>query len=176
MRRRPLRLSGYYTLATLTASETAAMRGIDNSPSDEAIANLRILARGLDRVRRLLGHRLVINSGYRCPELNVAVGGARHSQHTAGFAADIECPGFGPPLAVARAIAGSAIAFDTLILEFGRWVHLSFMPAPRRRIMTIRDVAEGYLDGIVPGCAPAGAANGARGAMSYTADGATSSG
>jgi hypothetical protein len=147
--KRTCRLSGYYTLDVLCASETALARGIDNTPPADAIANLRVLARGLDRVRRLLGHRLVINSGYRCPELNVAVGGAARSQHTQGFACDLECPAFGPPAEVARVIVASPIAFDTLILEFGRWVHLSFTPAPRRRVLTIRSVAEGYLDGLV---------------------------
>ncbi len=146
---RSRKLSRYYTLALLVASETALARGIDNTPPAEVIANLRLLARGLDRIRRLLGHPLEISSGYRCPALNVVVGGARSSQHTQGFAADFECPGFGPPIAVARAIAASHILFDTLILEFGRWVHLSFTPAPRRRVMTIYDAAEGYVDGIV---------------------------
>jgi hypothetical protein len=147
--RRQIRLSSYYTLAVLTASDTAAAHGIDNTPPDAVVANLRVLARGLDRVRRLLGHRLVINSGYRCPSLNVAVGGALRSQHTEGFACDLECPAFGTPYEVARAIVTSPIAFDTLILEFGRWVHLSFTPAPRRRVMTILSNEEGYLDGLV---------------------------
>jgi hypothetical protein len=147
--RRTPRLSSYYTLAALTASETATARGIDNTPPEDVVANLRVLARGLDRVRRLLGHRLVINSAYRCRELNVAVGGAPRSQHTEGFACDLECPAFGAPMDVARAIVASPVAFDTLILEFGRWVHLSFTPTPRRRVMTIRSVDEGYLDGLV---------------------------
>lgn len=146
---RSVRLSSYYTLAVLTASDTAAAQGIDNTPPDAVVANLRVLARGLDRVRRLLGHPLVINSGYRCPALNVAVGGAPRSQHTEGHACDLECPAFGTPDEVARAIVASPIAFDTLILEFGRWVHLSFTPAPRRRVMTIRSTEEGYLDGLV---------------------------
>lgn len=153
-RRAPLattlrRLSRYHTLAALVASETATARGIDNTPPAHVIANLRLLARGLDRVRALLGRRLVINSGYRCPELNLAVGGARRSQHTEGYACDFECPGFGTPAEIAQAIAASPILFDTLILEFGGWVHLSFTATPRRRIMTIRSVAEGYLDGLV---------------------------
>jgi hypothetical protein len=170
---RTTRLSSYYTLAALTASETAAARGIDNRPPQAVVANLRVLARGLDRVRRLLGHPLVINSGYRCPELNVAVGGAARSQHTEGFACDLECPGFGAPMEVARAIVASPIAFDTLILEFGCWVHLSFTPTPRRRVMTIRSVAEGYLDGLV---APPRDASVAQEAARPARDAPTSSG
>jgi uncharacterized protein YcbK (DUF882 family) len=148
-RARNPRLSSYYTLARLIHSDTARERGIDNTPPDALLPNLRLLARGLDRVRRLLGHRLDISSGYRCPELNAAVGGVPHSQHAQGLAVDFTCPGFGPPIAVARAIRDSKIAFDQCIYEYSEWVHLSFSPAPRRRVLTIHDAREGYLDGLV---------------------------
>jgi hypothetical protein len=148
-RTRSPRLSSYYTLARLTRSDTAKARGIDNTPPPELLANLRLLARGLDRVRRLLGHPLEISSGYRCPELNAAVGGVPRSQHAQGLAADFTCPGFGPPLAVARAIRDSEIAFDQCVYEFAEWIHLSFSPTPRRRVLTIYDSREGYLDGLV---------------------------
>jgi hypothetical protein len=144
-----VRLSAYYTLARLAHSDTARSRGIDNAPPPEVLGNLRRVARGLDRVRRLLGHRLDIASGYRSPALNAAVGGAPQSQHTRGEAVDFCCPGYGPPAAVARAIRDSDIAFDQCILEFGRWVHLSFSAAPRRRTLTIYTAAAGYLEGLV---------------------------
>lgn len=144
-----MRLSGYYTLARLAHSETARSRGLDNTPPPDVIENLRRVARGLDRVRRRLGHPLEISSGYRSPALNVAVGGTTHSQHTRGEAVDFCCPGYGTPAAVARAIRDSDIAFDQCILEFGRWVHLSFSAAPRRRTLTIYSAAAGYLDGLV---------------------------
>ncbi len=144
----PKRLSRHITLAGLTRSDVARQRGIDNTPPPELIGNLRMLARGLDQVRRLLGHRLRINSGYRCAELNAAVGGTHASQHTAGLAADIECPAFGTPLEIATAIHRSPIVFDQCILEFGRWVHLSFSATPRRRVLTIYDPREGYREGL----------------------------
>lgn len=144
-----MRLSAYYTLARLTHSDTACARGMDNTPPPEVIENLRRVARGLDRVRRLLGHRVDIASGYRSPALNVAVGGTANSQHTRGEAVDFCCPGYGPPADVARAIRDSDIAFDQCILEFGRWVHLSFSAAPRRRTLSIYSAASGYLDGLV---------------------------
>ncbi|MFO1362937.1 MAG: D-Ala-D-Ala carboxypeptidase family metallohydrolase [Burkholderiales bacterium] len=147
-RARNPRLSSYYTLARLIRSETAAARGIDNRPPEALLPNLRLLARGLDRVRRLLGHRLDISSAYRCPELNAAVGGVPNSQHAQGLAADFTCPGFGPPVAIARALRDSEIAFDQCICEFAEWVHVSFSPAPRRRVLTIRDAREGYLEGL----------------------------
>jgi hypothetical protein len=148
-RARSPRLSSYYTLARLTHSDTGRTRGIDNTPPDALLPNLRMLARGLDRVRRLLGHPLDISSGYRCPELNAAVGGVPHSQHALGLAVDFTCPGFGPPLAVARAIRDSDIAYDQCIYEFSEWIHLSFSPTPRRRVLTIYSAQEGYLDGLV---------------------------
>jgi hypothetical protein len=148
-RARSPRLSRYYTLARLTRSDTAAQRGIDNAPPAALLPNLRLLARGLDRVRRLLGHPLEISSGYRCPELNALVGGVPASQHALGLAVDFTCPGVGSPLAVARALRDSDIAFDQCIYEFAEWIHLSFSPAPRRRVLTIYDAREGYLEGLV---------------------------
>ena len=148
-RTRTPRLSRYYTLARLVHSDTARERGIDNTPPPALTDNLRMLARGLDRIRLLLGHPLDISSGYRSPALNVAVGGAPNSQHAQGLAADFTCPGFGPPLAVARALRDSAVPFDTMIYEFEEWIHVSFTPTPRGRVLTIYDAAEGYLDGLL---------------------------
>jgi hypothetical protein len=148
-RARSPRLSRYYTLARLVHSDTARERGIDNAPPPALIGNLRLLARGLDRIRRLLGYPLDISSGYRSPALNAAVGGAPNSQHAQGLAADFTCPGFGSPLAVARALRDSAVPFDTLIYEFEEWIHVSFTPTPRRRVLTIYDATEGYLDGLL---------------------------
>src|SRR5215470_6689592 len=97
----PRRLSRYFTLAQLIHSDTARDRGIDNTPLPQVVPNLRVLARGLDQVRTLLGYPLDISSGYRSPVLNAAVGGVRDSQHMDGLAADFICPGFGNPLEVA---------------------------------------------------------------------------
>lgn len=142
-------LSRYHSLAALTHSDTARRRGLDNTPPPQIMPNLERLARGLDEVRDLLGHPLEISSGYRSPELNRAVGGVRTSQHCRGLACDFVCAPFGSPIEIARAIAASPIRFDQCILEFGRWVHLSFARRPRRRTLTIYDASAGYLDGII---------------------------
>lgn len=141
-------LAPNFPLALLVRSETAEQQGIDNSPPPEVIENLKVLAAGLQQVQALLGYPLEISSGYRCPALNAAVGGSTTSQHLQGLAADFVCPDFGPPLEVASAIGNSAIAFDQCILEFGSWVHLSFSPQPRGRVLTIYDGNEGYLAGL----------------------------
>jgi hypothetical protein len=143
-----MRLSDNFSLAQLTDSETARQNGIDNTPPAEIIGNLKRLAAGLEKVQALLGAPLDISSGYRCAALNEAVGGTGNSQHVQGLAADFVCPGFGPPMDVARTILLSGMEFDQCILEYGRWVHLSFSDEPRRRALTIYDPADGYLAGL----------------------------
>jgi zinc D-Ala-D-Ala carboxypeptidase len=141
-------LTPNFPLALLVRSETAEQEGIDNSPPAEVIDNLRLLAAGLEQVQSLLGHPLQISSGFRCHALNQAVGGSSTSQHVQGLAADFICPEFGPPLEIARAICASAIAFDQCILEYARWVHISFSPQPRGRMLTIYDGSQGYIAGL----------------------------
>ncbi len=143
-----MQISPHFTLIQLVRSETADASGIDNAAPPELIDNLKRLAEGLEQVQALLGHPLEISSAYRCPELNAIVGGAPTSQHVLGEAADFDCPEFGTPLEVVRAIAASDIRFDQAILEYGRWVHISFSAAPRNRLLTINTAAQGYLAGL----------------------------
>lgn len=143
-----MQLTRHFTLEQLTCSDTAERERIDNTPGPEAIGNLGRLAKGLEQVQALLGHPLEISSGYRCPELNQRVGGAKSSQHTLGMAADLTCAGFGPPLAIVKVLRESDIDFDQCILEYGRWVHISFSREPRGKVLTIYDPREGYLDGL----------------------------
>ena len=106
------------------------------------------LAAGLEQAQEVIGYPLDISSGYRSRELNIAIGGAEKSQHCLGLAADFTCPEFGTPLAIASALRDSGLRFDQCILEFGRWVHLSFSTEPRGRLLTIHDAKEGYLVGL----------------------------
>jgi Peptidase M15 len=129
------RLTDHFTLRELTFSSTALRLGIDNTPTDAIIANLRILAQGLERVRALLGHPMHIDSGYRCEALNAAVRGSTTSAHLRGYAADFVCPGYGAPLKIVQAVLRSGIAFDQCIEE-GTWVHISFDPRLRNEVLT----------------------------------------
>nr|UVY17005.1 MAG: Peptidase M15 [Bacteriophage sp.] len=80
----------YFTLKELTRSATAEAKGIDNTPTPEVEKNLTLLVENvLDPLRNLFGKPITVNSGYRCPELNKAVGGSKTSDHVKGFAADI---------------------------------------------------------------------------------------
>ena len=128
-------LSANFSLSELTRSEVAVRKGIDNTPNAEALANLAELALTLEKVRDLLGVPIHINSGYRGPKVNAAVGGSSVSAHMTGQAADFTAPAFGTPLEVALEIAASDIAFDQLIAE-GAWVHLGIRGDMRRQVLT----------------------------------------
>jgi len=143
-----MQLTPNFSLEQLIFSETAEREGINNGPGAELMDNLQRLARGLEQVQALIGFPLEISSGYRCPELNRRVGGASGSQHTLGMAADFICPAFGSPVDIIQAVRASDIVFDQCILEYAKWVHMSFSSTPRGRILTIYDSAQGYLDGL----------------------------
>src|SRR5215467_2562572 len=137
-----MNLTENFTLEELYVSSTAVRQGIDNTPDPVIVENLRLLAWGLEEVRALLGEPMHIDSGYRCPELNLAIKGAKNSAHVRGYAADFICPGFGNPLEIVRAISKSAIAFDQCIRE-GTWVHISFDPRARKELLTAHFGADG---------------------------------
>lgn len=128
-------LTAHFTLEELTFSSTGERLCIDNTPDDETKARMLMLAMGLEKVRALLGAPMHIDSGYRCPALNKAVGGVPDSAHVQGYAADFICPDYGTPLMIARVISGSDIAFDQCIQE-GTWVHISFDPRLRHQALT----------------------------------------
>ena len=133
-----MNLSPHFTLAEFVVSDTAARRGIDNDPPAELLHALKRTAQGLEAVRvRLGGAPIIVTSGYRSPALNAAVGGQPSSQHTRGEAADFIAPRFGSPTEVAAALRDSGVDYDQLILEFGRWVHISFSQAPRHQALVI---------------------------------------
>jgi hypothetical protein len=145
-----MRLSENFSLEELTASETAARKGIDNTPSEDVINNLKRLAAALQEVRALLNHRaILISSGYRSPELNQAVGGSATSDHCKGLAADFICPSYGTPNDIVRAIAASGLSFKQVIREFDKWVHLSIPEEgqePRKQALIIdREGTRAYV-------------------------------
>ena len=145
-----MRLSENFSLEELTASETAARKGIDNTPSEEVIDNLKRLAAALQEVRALLNHRaILVSSGYRSPELNQAVGGSATSDNCKGLAADFICPSYGTPNDIVRAIAASGLSFKQVIREFDRWVHLAIEEEgqePRKQALIIdREGTRAYV-------------------------------
>ncbi|WP_085674870.1 MULTISPECIES: D-Ala-D-Ala carboxypeptidase family metallohydrolase [unclassified Pseudomonas] len=142
-----MQITPHFTLKELTASQTAARDGLDNTPSPEVVANLRLLCQALEQVRALFASPVIISSGYRSPAVNARVGGVRNSQHISGLAADFMVLGVNNR-EVVRRVSESDVPFDQLILEFDSWVHLSVSAAaPRREVLTIRK-GTGYLPGL----------------------------
>jgi hypothetical protein len=141
-----VKLSPHFTLAELTASETAARRGWDNTPNDAEIQNLTRLAQLLEMVRDVVLQPLIINSGFRSKQVNDAIGSRDTSQHRLGCAADFRVSGM-TPRDVCKLVIASGIPFDQLIQEFyeegkpGGWVHISVPNSadgrPRRSALII---------------------------------------
>ena len=117
----------YFTIKELCSSATAKSRGINNDPSFQVEQNLEALVENiLDPLREKYGKPIRVNSGYRSPELNRAVGGAATSQHIKGEAADITGGSKEENRKLFELIKTSGI-YDQLIDESNySWVHVSY--------------------------------------------------
>jgi hypothetical protein len=123
-----MNLSPNFTLAELTVTDH---REFDNSPTQEEISNLQRLAQLLEQVKDTLGGKpIMVNSAFRCKQVNDAVGSKDSSQHRHGCAADLRVPGMTPD-EVVRAVIAAGLPFDQIIREFsdpvrgGGWTHIS---------------------------------------------------
>ena len=129
----------YFSLSEFINSATAKRLGIDNMPTFEIVDNLNRLADYLDGIREKLGKPILINSGYRSPMLNKAVGGVANSQHLKGLAADVVCADMKSLENVLLKTGG----YDQLIKEHRKgsksfWFHVSICPRngkPRNQII-----------------------------------------
>jgi uncharacterized protein YcbK (DUF882 family) len=135
-----MNLSPHFTLDELTASQTAARKGLDNTPNATEVANLVRVAALLEEVRALVKKPITVNSGFRSKQVNDAVGSRDTSQHRIGCAADIRVSGMTPREVVEACIAAN-IGYDQIIEEFGSWTHISVpntpSTAPRRQALII---------------------------------------
>ena len=129
----------HFTIEELCRSDTARSRGIDNTPTEEVRENLTELVDNvLDPLREWYGRPIYVNSGYRCPALNKAVGGVANSQHLTGQAADIDVNDRAENRRLMKHIEDS-LDFDQLIWENGgAWVHVSYRPDGRNRRQVLR--------------------------------------
>ena len=128
-----MQLSEHFNLKEFTKSETAIRKRIDNTPGPEHAQNLKnVCEKILEPVRKRFGKPVRINSGYRGPALNAAVGGSSKSQHCNGEAVDFEIDGLANP-ELAKWVSQNC-EFDQVILEFydakegpnSGWVHASY--------------------------------------------------
>lgn len=144
--------SQHFTLEEFVRSDKAARKGIDNTPPDSVIKELERVAEVMESVRSLLGHPIIITSGYRCSALNKEVGSKPSSLHVQGLACDFICPDYGSPIEICKAIQASQIEFDKCILEFYNpttgdgWVHIQLGRENRRQMLTINN--HGTFSGI----------------------------
>lgn len=129
----------YFTINELIKSTTATAKKIDNTPTKEVEDNLtKLVDKVLDPLREAYGKPIKVNSGYRCPKLNRAVGGSATSQHVLGQAADITGGSKAENKILFDLIKSLKLPFDQLIWENGGvWVHVSFGPRNRRQVLSI---------------------------------------
>lgn len=148
-----MKLSPHFSLAEFTASATAQARRIDNRPNVAQIAAMRLLcAKVLEPVRAYFGRPVRITSGFRSPQLCLAVGSKVSSQHAKGEAADFEIDGISN-LTVAKYIR-DRLPFDQLILENhvmgdpnSGWIHVSYRDG-RLRKEALRYARGTYFKGL----------------------------
>ena len=125
-------LSKHFSFDEMTKSQTAERLRIYNKPGDHELASLKELCEKiLEPVREHYGIPFSPSSGFRCLELNKAIGSSDKSQHVKGEAVDFEIPGR-PNTDVARWVMDN-LDYDQLILEFFKedqprsgWIHCSY--------------------------------------------------
>lgn len=145
-----MKLTPHFNLEEFTRSETAARMGRKVVIPDEYVPDIRDLCVNILEPFRVDVKRAVfILSGYRPPWLNRKVGGSALSQHMVGEAADFVVSGM-TPIQACRRIVALELPFDQLILEFDRWVHVSYGHTHRRQVLTARKIKgkTRYLPGI----------------------------
>ena len=137
------KLSEHFTLGELCKTKTK----LENVPNEEQVANLKRLCKWLEKLRKrwndLYGEGddpIVINSGFRSPEVNKAVGGATLSNHLTGCAVDIRCAGIEQALRYAAILLDisdlSREDYDELLIEQKQsviWIHFAVKPTGNRR-------------------------------------------
>ena len=125
-------------------SITATRRGINNDPNDEQLNNMELLAEKVfEPLREWVGGPIKINSFFRCPELNKAIGGSSKSQHCHGQAIDIDDTYGKVANSEMYHYIKENLDFDQIIWEFGdddnpNWVHVSYVSEEDNRRRCLR--------------------------------------
>ena len=134
-----MKLTENFSINALTKSQTAERKGIDNTPSTEHQENLKKLCENvLQPIRDHFEQVVSVSSGYRSPELCIAIGSKTTSQHAKGEAADFEI--FGVSNKELADYIHFNLNYDHLILEYWKesdpnsgWVHCSYSESNNRR-------------------------------------------
>ena len=137
----------YFTYKELSKSQTATNCGLTNYPGEVEKKNLTALVDNvLDPARELFGSPIMVNSGYRNPQINSLIGGASGSQHCKGQAVDIQTAGDKRNKELFEIL--KQFDFDQLIWEFGDdenpdWIHISYKSQEENRNQVLRSYKEG---------------------------------
>ena len=144
-----MKLSKNFSLKELTTSQTAERKGINNNPNEDQITGLQNLCENiLQPIRDHYAKPVTVSSGFRSPNLCVAIGSSVNSQHAKGQAADFEI--FGIPNAELAKWIVENLDFDQLILEYHNieepnsgWIHCSVKTAPeipRKQVLQAKKI------------------------------------
>jgi len=136
------KITANFTLGEFIISRTAIRLGLQSEQekvTQSVIDNITTLVANVLEPLRQHSGPIIVNSGYRSPAVNKAIGGSTSSQHMTGEAADIELPS-GDNRKLAELIVKLKLPFDQMILEFGTddrpaWIHVSYSPRHRRQIL-----------------------------------------
>ena len=133
------KISDHISYKEATHSNTALRRGIDNIPDVEEIEHMKLIAEKVfEPLRKFVGGPIKINSFYRSPELNIAIGGSKKSQHCKGQAIDLDDTYGHRTNASMFTYIKNHLDFDQIIWEFGddknpAWVHVSYVSEDENR-------------------------------------------
>ena len=142
-----MKLSENLSLYEVLKSNTATRYGIDNSPTEEHLLNLKSIAKNVFQPLRDQLGAITVSSGYRSEKLNKAIRGSKSSQHCKGQALDLDNDfkkGRATNTEIFYYIKDNLI-FDQMIWEFGteekpNWVHVSYKPNGMNRGVILRAV------------------------------------
>ena len=141
-------ISKHISMKEATKSITALRLGIDNTPNGDALSNMKELAEKVfEPLRAWVGGAIKVNSFYRSPALNEAIGGSSRSQHCKGQAIDIDDVYGHKTNAEMFAFIKDELCFDQMIWEFGNednpdWVHVSYVSEEKNRNRILKAVRD----------------------------------
>jgi len=142
-------ISNHISYKEATYSNTATRRGIDNIPNEEQLENMQLISEAVfEPLRVYVGGPIKINSFFRSPKLNTAIGGSKTSQHCKGQAMDIDDTFGHITNAEMYFWIKENIDFDQMIWEFGddknpNWIHISYVSPEKNRNRCLLAYKEG---------------------------------
>ena len=148
-----MKLSKHFSLKEITKSGTAARLGLDNTPNEEQIENLKALCENiLEPLRDYYESRpIMVSSGFRSEKLSEAIGSSSRSAHCQGMAVDFEIPGFDNKQVAAH--IKNNFDFDQLISEYyeegvadSGWIHVAYKRDGSNRKQSLIKDKEGYKE------------------------------